>query len=188
MLRAVLASLIAAALMFVWGFTFWMFGPLPKVMMKPAPDEAALLSTLRNTLTESGVYTLPHCPNGNPDASEADKEAAMKRMESGPIVAVFYHKGGHGGLTTFGLGFVHMLASSLFASLLLTLASPGLKTFGARWLFVALLGVFASFAIHLAMPIWMMHPWEFWLGFTAQETVAWALAALPLAALVRPRD
>ncbi len=186
MLRAALASALAAVLMFVWGFSFWMFGPLPKKMMKPAPDEAALLYALQNALPESGVYTMPHCPNGEP--TDAEKEAAMKRMEAGPIVGIFYHKGGHGGLKTFGMGLLHMFGAALFASVLLSLALPGLHSFGARWLFVTLLGLFASFAIHLAMPIWMMHPWEFWLGLSAQEGVAWMLAAVPLAGLIRPKE
>jgi hypothetical protein len=87
---------------------------------------------------------------------------------------------------TYVLSSLHFLASSLLASVLLTVALPVLGTYLRRAGFVAGLGLFAAFAVRLTDPIWYRLPWEFFLYSSIYLIVGWGAAALAIAAIVRP--
>lgn len=184
MLRALIASCVAAVVLFVWGFVFWMFTPAPRAMMKPVADENRLVYELQQSLPESGCYSVPNCANATDDQG---KKAAEERMKNGPMVLVFYRKEPPGPIMML-YGYAHMAASALLAALLLNLALPGLQSFAARWLFVTLLGTFASVWITLSQSIWMMHPWEYSLLYAGFQVVGWVLAGLVLAAIICPKE
>lgn len=87
---------------------------------------------------------------------------------------------------TYILSFAHFLASALLASLLLAAALPALKTYPRRMGFVFGLGLFAAFAVRLADPIWYGLPWAYFLYSLLYLVLGWGLAALAIAALIRP--
>lgn len=187
MLRMSIGSLLSAVVLFFWGFAFWMLSPVPKMMIKEVPYEPGLATALKEHLKEDGHYFLPNgCDVTQGDDEEAKKEF-QKRMEDGPIAVIsFKSKGGGDMLTTMGIGFGHGLLCSLLASVLLSMAS--IRTFAMRWAFVALLGVFASLAVTMCQPIWFQAQWKYSALYSMFDVVGYALAAVPLAALIAPRE
>ena len=125
------------------------------------------------------------------DSSTGDDEGASKEFErqhaEGPIVQIFYHANGIAGSEmgmTMGLGFVHMLISSVFCCILLAMAEP-LCCYGSRVGFVFGLGVFSSLWIEGADLIWWHFPLSHVLFMSAYNIIAWLLAGLVIAAIVK---
>lgn len=189
-MRAILGVVLAAVVLFVWGFVFWMFTGLGSHICKGVPNETAILEVLKAQNLPDGSYVLPF-PDEAAMQSQDTKafEAFAEKAKQGPLVRIQFRNAGEApmNLQTFGIGFAHMLVSASVVATLLCLAGASLPSFGARWLFVVLLGVFASLSIHLGTPIWFQHPWTPTLMLAFFDTAGWVLAAFPLAALVKPQ-
>jgi hypothetical protein len=183
MVRVLVAALLAAVVLFFWGFLWWTVLPFAGWTMKPAPNEEVVTATLKTNLPESGVYFLPF-----PDQSPEAQEAMQKRHPEGPLVEVIYRKDGVNAMSPgyFAMGFVHMALSALLAGALLSLAAPALRSYVARVGFAALLGFFAAFAFNLSDILWFHHPWQFPVMMAAFNASGWLLASLVLGAIIRP--
>ena len=187
MLRAFLASLASAAVLFAWGFGFWMLSPVPKMMVKPVPNEAGLSSALRTYLPEDGHYFVPFGCEVMQSGDEEAKKKFQERIEDGPLAQVVFRAKGCSCMgASMAMGFGQVFACSLLAAGLLGMAR--IRAFAARWLFVALLGVFASGAVTLSQPIWFMESWKFSLLYAGFDVAGWTLAGLVLAALLAPKE
>ncbi len=57
--RVLLASIVAAVLMFVWGFVFWGLSGMSTELSAPLPAELDVLAALRNSQAPSGMYVYP---------------------------------------------------------------------------------------------------------------------------------
>jgi hypothetical protein len=189
--RVFLAAILAAALQMGWGFAFWvhLYG-VQYMIEKPqngADADKALTEVLQKELPQSGVYFIPYPEQAAVQETNAQyAEEWKKKKESGPLVEITYRKEGvlAGMPVMMGIGFAHFFVASLLAGMVLAMASGGIGNFPARWLFVFLLGVFAAFSIHLGTPIWFNHPIKAPLVLAGFYVVGWALAGVPLAALV----
>ncbi len=154
--RLLLASFLAALALFVWGFVFWAVLPTDRVFATPN-DGDALARVLREQLPRSGVYALP-----DPALQRAHADDYARRHAEGPVAMVFAHPAGRPAMppSTFVLGFLQMLATSVAAALLLRRCAPALPTFGARVGAVMLAFVVAVTLVDLAAPIWWTNPWQ----------------------------
>jgi hypothetical protein len=187
MTRVVVAALLSAVVLFLWGFVFWTVLPFSNMVLKPLPSEEAVVQALKDNVPETGVYFFPFCEEcSSPEA----QEEAMKRHREGPIAQVIYRKDGVDAMspTVFAGGFSHMFLSALLVGLLLKIASPTLPAFFARFVFVVLLGVFAAVWVCLADGIWFHHPWQFPVLQAGYNAGGWLVAALPMALVIRPRE
>jgi hypothetical protein len=185
MQRVLIGSLVSAVVLFMWGFCFWMLSPVPKMMMKEVPNEAGVAEALRAYIKEDGHYFLPFGCDVMRSGDEEAKKEFQQRFERGPLASItFRTRGDTKGMgLTMALGFGHVFACSLVASLLLCMSS--IPTFGGRWAFVALLGVFATGVVTFCQPIWFMASWHYSLLYAGFDVVGWALAAVPLAGIIR---
>jgi hypothetical protein len=189
MLRVIIAVALAAVVQFAWGFAF--HGPLGGLhaTTSRAPDEAAVTQALGDTLPESGTYLLPLCPGCH--ASEEATKAFHARVAAGPLVQIHYQKAGFSMAqmpVLMGMGFGHVVLTTLLAAFLLRMALPALTGYFSRVLFVFGLGVFAAVGMRLGDAIWFHHHWMFPLGQVAFAAVAWLLAGLVMGAIIRPTD
>ena len=75
--RAVLAIVVAAVVLYVWGFLVWGVVPYPAVIWKQPVDEEAARKALREQFPEPGTYVVPRAGH-----DEATKEAPFKQ---GPV-------------------------------------------------------------------------------------------------------
>jgi hypothetical protein len=178
-----LGALLAAVVLFVWGFLVW--GLMPVDPFLEVTDAPAFTQALTAQLPETGVYLLP--AQGRTDEAYA---AAVESMRRGPLAMVFFRRAGVEPLSAgfFALGFLHMLVSALIVAGLLRLVAPALPRFGARFAFVALFGLAVGVWARLGEPVWWPIPWDFHLLYFVSDLGSWALAGLVLARFVRSAE
>ncbi|HYE97034.1 MAG TPA: hypothetical protein VD962_12570 [Rubricoccaceae bacterium] len=178
-----LGAVLAAVVLFLFGFVVW--GLMPVDPFSTVSDEPALSQTLVQVLPASGVYLLP-------DEGDTEEEfaAATEAMRRGPLAMVFFRREGVEPMApaVFALGFLHMFVTALLLGLVLRQAAPALPSYGARVAFVALLGLTAAVWARLGEPIWWHFPWGFHLLYFFSDLLSWTLAGLVLARFVRRRE
>lgn len=175
----VLGVLLAAVVLFAWGFVFW--GLIPNAGVKMHPDEGALQQHLAESIPETGTWYLPY-PSGPDDAE------SMARHEAGPIAFLFVRLEGRPlmPVSTMIGGFLHMLATAALIGMLLRMLSQSLPAWRDRVLFVALAGFAAAFWSDFTLPVWWHTPWTFFIWLAIYDVVGWTLAGTVLARFVRP--
>lgn len=180
MKRLALGSVVAAVLMFFWGFLYWAVSPIPLQIMRGVPDEPALSKALAEALPRSGVYVLPH-PQG------VSQDEFLKRHQAGPLAQILIQTRGEDPMqgSIFFWGFVHMLASAFLLGLVLRAAAPASSSYAARFRIAALAGLAGAMYSNLGRPIWWHQTWDFHLMYFAFDLGSWLLAALALAYFVR---
>jgi len=184
MKRLLLGSLLAALVMFVWGFLFWAVPwPNPAVDTMSADAEAAVAEAIRAQVPETGTYVIP-----NPQTTEAETFTA--RHQAGPVAMLFVQKDGFAPMRpgVFVGGFVHMLAVALLLGLIVRIAAPVAPTYGKRVLLVLLLGLTAALWSEVGEAIWWAHPWSYHLTVFVGDVTTWGLAGLVLARFTPASD
>ena len=190
-MRILLGGVLGAVVLFVWGFLYWVVLSGMLLPYNHMTDEGAVMDVLRENLPETGVYWFP-MPQHDPDADEAEQEAAMEAFEAshreGPLGAVIYHADGGEPMPPSLLvkGFVIDFVSALLASILLCCAC-GRRGYAARAAFVFGLGLFAAVSVHLIAWNFMLNPMGFTLLKIGDTTIGWLLAGLVIAAVVKQR-
>ena len=175
-------GLLAAVVMFLWGFLYWSVSGISTRILHPVPDELSLAQKLAEVLPQSGGYLMPFPAN-------TSTEEFLKRMASGPLVQILYTREGGDPMqaSVFVFGFLHMLASALVMGLVLSRTAAALPGYGARLQLVVIAGLAGSLFANLGRPIWWHQPWDFHLMNFAYEITSWTFAGLVLARFVRAR-
>jgi hypothetical protein len=176
MKKVLIASVLAAVALFLWGFIYWMPLATAVGIYEPAPNEAALGQALKEQLgTADGFYFLP--------VDTADQAALEARHQAGPIAFVAYRSAGGPMLDPKNLvfGFLHELASAFLMALLLYWLAPRLRSYGERVKLVASAGFVVAFFGNLGRPIWMVQPWSFHIFHFVYEATCWLLVGAILA-------
>lgn len=191
--RTILGSLLAAVVLFVWGFVYYTLLPINNMVSSKVPNEIVTLDMLKMQLPKEGVYVLPY-PKEFSESQKTTKTgpspAAVKETSTGPYARIFFKPEASYAMSAkdFVLGYLHLLASALLVGLLLTMARNQLPRFWQRWLFVVTAGTFAAIYVQLGGPIWFRHPWGYDLATAAFYQIgSWVLAGFPLAMLIKPR-
>ena len=167
MKNCILAVVLSAVVLFVWGFVSWAILPWHNAVANKFADESAVASVLRENAPHAGVYYLPFAQEDlKPGALFAFANVLPEGVETGM-----------GGM--MGLALLGQAVSALLVRLLLC-RTANLDYWG-RVRFVALAGVAIGFVSHF--PYWN------WFGFSTSYTlviildtlIAWFLAGLVLA-------
>jgi hypothetical protein len=187
MFRVIIAALLAAVVLFGWGFVYWTILPTSKSMLAPLMNGDAVAQEVLKSNAHSGTYFYPMPPEVTDDP-EAAKQAFVQRRKAGPLMQISLRVQGHDPTDPlmYVEGFVYQFASALLAGALLAFTLPALPTYGTRVIFVALLGGFAALLTRLSDVIWLQHPWEFEVYSSAYLVSSWLLAGIVLAAFIRP--
>ena len=154
--RVLLAGVLGAVAMFLWSFIAHSFLPLGEAGIKQIDNEQALLSAMKSTLNDHGMY---HFPNMGSDMSENEKKIA-----TGPSGLLIYHPTRDFSFPkSLAIEFATELLQALIAMYLLSLTGVG--TFGGRLGFLALIGLLAAVATNISY-------WN-WYGFSDTYTCAY---------------
>ena len=182
--RIVVAAVISAVLMFMWGFVFWAVLGVGSKVMQPLPAELDVLASLRNSGAASGVYVYP-MPADMDD--EEGTQLHKTKHEEGPVLQLAYRAEGGPVMPplTYAKGVGHYFLVALLTGLLLALASRGLPGFGARFLFVLLLSLISTVWSQGGDLIWWMHSPEYCAGISAYTMGGGLLMAIVTAAIVK---
>lgn len=176
MKKFIVAPLLAALVMFLWGFVYYGVSAFPYQALQATNGDVG--PQLNALFPASGTYVIPD-PRG-------DKAEAEKLVQRGPIATVHIHREGAKSMDPlmlargFGLEFV----SCLLLAVLLTLGS--VTGFGSRLIFAVIAGMLITLYSHGGEAIWWQQDWA-WHGRTMiYDVVAWFGAGLVLALLVKP--
>ncbi len=181
MLRMLGASVLAATVVFIWGFVFWAVLPIGNSAVQGPADAAALQQILDSQLSQSGMYMVPY--SETPETDTAYHQAHTR----GPLAMIQFRKTGAEPMSTGAMvqGWLHGLLSFLVMAIAVRLATPA-GGFGARFM-VAFGGGFAgSVFATFANPIWWYQPWSFAGTQFFYQAVAWLLGGVALAMVLRP--
>lgn len=186
MKQVFVGSILAAVVMFVWGFLYWTVLPFPYTILRSVPDEPALAAQLKQALPATGVYLLP---NMKREASKEEQDEFMKRHGAGPLASIVYVAEGTNpmGPSVFLGGLLHMLVAAFVLAFAVNLAAPALATYKARFKLAAVAGLAGAIYSNLGKPIWWHQPWDFHVLNFAFDFGSWVLAAFVLAWALKPK-
>ena len=151
-------------------------------------NEDEVSAVIASHAGQDGTYLLPSMPSTagmTPEQKKATLDAAMQKIQVGPIVVAAVRLGGFGSYTR---GLIIQLLSLMAAAFLLTwllLQTTGLS-YARRVAFLAVVGLAASVIVDL--PNWNW--WGFSGAYTAvnlaDSTLTWLFAGLVIAKIVKP--
>lgn len=170
MIKNLLAVVLCAVVLFIWGFVSWAVLPWHNTVANKFKDEGAVSQVLKLNAATAGVYYLPFAEE---DHRAGEAAAFMNVLPNGFDMNM-------GKL--MGQALIGQMAAA-FLVLLLLRSTSGLGYF-RRVLFVAGFGLAVGFISHF--PYWN------WFGFSAEyvtvivldSLVAWTLAGLVMAKFV----
>lgn len=183
--QTIVASVLGAIVLFVWGAIAWMVIPWPGEPLRSFTQEDAVEQAIVANAPQSGNYILPN-PH-KPGLTQEQLNAMGEKMTNrGPIMFAALRLGPMRPFPLLlALHFLIQLVIALVATFLLT-RTAGLA-YGQRVLFVTLCGVLIFVGGKLNEWVW----WSFSTAYTLVEFVAivvgWILAALVIAKVARGR-
>jgi hypothetical protein len=179
MKRILLASVLAALAMMVWGAIFW-WTSLPYDAVKPVYDDTESVRFLKMHFPESGTYMIPG-PHHDPDAIK-------ELRETGPVATILIRskKNIPSERSVFIRGLVQTLVATFLLSCLMNYTCTA-KSYWSKVGTIALAGLAAAVYNDLADSIWWYQPWHWNLVKAAYDLTAWTVAGLVIARIVKPK-
>lgn len=178
MIRLLLASFVAALALFGFGAAFWTC-PIPYAYVEQASSDSETLGVeLRKHLPNDGLYLVPGISNNRDEMTRLHRQ--------GPIATIHYRKDGAEPMSpaTLGAGFLHGWITTFLLGAMLRLAA--LPRYGQRLLLVMLSGLAAAIYLRLGDGLYWFQPWPWLILVAAYDTVAFLVAGLVLAGMVKP--
>ena len=183
--RILVAGLIGGIVFFAWGAIAHMALGLGDTSFKGIPNEDMVLTTLKENVTEPGLYFFPWMDMKSQD--KAAREAWTQKYEAGPAgIMVFKPQGGE--VMTpkqlFTQFFTDFLAA-LFAVILLAKAAGGIKGYFGRVMFMATFGLITSFAISFPYWNWYGYPFDYTIASLIEQVVGFFVVGLVVAGMLK---
>lgn len=185
MARVALGGLVAGIIVFLWGFVSHTALPIGSAGIKVLPQESAIITVLKGTIDEPGIYLFPGLdPAAPPDS--AQQEAWRQAYISGPTGFLAYQPHGRDPFSPVALivELASSIAGGLVAAYILYFVAANALV---RVQLVMLMGVFAWLAVSISHWNWYRFPTDFFVAEGIDQAVGWLLAGLVIARLVKPR-
>jgi hypothetical protein len=181
MARLIPGVIVAAIVLYLFGFVYWGMGPYGTLIWKHAADDEAAGAALVAHFPENGTYFVP--------GADQDQETVKGRFEKGPVA--FVHMLAVEGRPQVDAsimigGFVLNLLAIVLIAALLKIAAPALPTYAARVGFVALAGATAALFIEGNEAVWWQITWQWKLYQAVYDVAFWIIAGMILAAFIGP--
>ena len=178
-MRILIAGLAGGIAMFFWSFVAHDLTPLGMVGVKTLPAESVTVANLASSIgDDSGLYLFPVNKSGNaPSASAA----------TGPGGFLVYNA--HSPLTMSPMNLIKEFLTELVESLIAAwlLAQTVLAAYAMRVAFVTAVGVVGAITTNIPYWNWYAFPTNYTLAYGAIEVIAFLIAGLAIAALVKPK-
>ena len=185
MKQVLIASLLGAIVMFIWGMLSWMVIPWHDAVLHRLPIDETMMDAMRTKIPESGVYAFPgHSENGSSEEMTEWKE----KYKRGPVGLLIYSARGKDPMspTPYLTGFLINLVTAFLAAYLLSLTLARTVHYYQRVIFVTRLGVFAALVSYIVLWNWRFFPPAFSLVMAADLIIGLMLAGLVIAWRIKP--
>jgi hypothetical protein len=189
--RALLASLIGAVIVFIWGFAAWTVLHVYDFALRPLPGHDPIVAVVSEQVKQPGAYRFPPLPENGAMTGmvrSPEQQAWEQQHRKGPIgLLLFRPKGANPqDPIVFARGFaIDFITALVLSTILMT---TGLRTYTGRLLLVLGLSIFAALATHAVQWNWLYFPWQYSLALMTDVVMAWLFAGLVMAAIARPRQ
>ncbi len=187
--RIILAGILGGIAMFAWSSIAHMVLPLGTVGISEIPGEQAVLSAMQTSLgNASGMYIFPGMGLG-PNPSIKEMNAAMpqyeKKLAGNPHGLLIYHPPGGKAMEPGQLitEFITEVVEALLAAWLLS--RTRLAGYAGRAGFVVVIGIAAAITTNLPYWNWYGFPGRYTVAYMTIEVVAYLVAGLVLAAVMK---
>ncbi len=185
MKKVFLGGLVGGIILFLWSFLAWVILPLHSPTLHEIPNEDAVISALNLALPAHAVYTFPHNPGTS--AGEAAQNAWAEKVKRGPGGMIIYSPSGADPMMAGQMvgGVIIDILSALIVAWLLTRSTALTASYLSRVAFCGMFAIFAAFFDYLTMWNWMGFPADFTTALIVDGLIAWLLAGLAIAAIVK---
>lgn len=188
MVRVLVSTVVAAVILFFWGFLAWSVLPMHKTSGGAFEDEAAVAEVLNANAQVSGVYMLPYPPDEGAD--EAAKDAWEEAHKAGPRALVAVNLSGSDPMapTVFLIGLATNIVTGLVLSVLLVWARNIPGGYLARVVLIVGIGFVVGLEADLKYWNWLYVPWDWSIMNVLDHVIGFGAAGLAMAAIIRPSD
>ncbi|QDT96452.1 hypothetical protein [Gimesia aquarii] len=181
MKRTVLGIIIAAIVLYVWGFIYWGFGPYSTMIWKKSTDDVAAGKALLEYFPQNGTYFVP--------SFDQDQKTVETLYEAGPVAFVHMLSINGSSMADFSImikGFFLNLVVIILIAILLKQVCAALPKYLDRVKFVALAGLISAIFTDFGDAVWwkLDWPWELYQAFYGFS--AWLIIGLILAKFIEP--
>jgi len=179
MARLIVGVIVAAVVLYLFGFVYWGMGPYAGAIWKHAANDEAAGAALAKHFPENGTYYVP--------AHNQEPKTVARLFDEGPVA--FVHMLAVDGRPQLdpsimiGGFFLNLLAIIMIAALL-KVAAPALPTYAARVGFVALAGAAATIFIEGNEIVWWQITWQWKLYQAVYDVGFWIIAGVILSAFI----
>lgn len=184
MKRVLLGGVIGGVVMFVWGAIYHLAIPISMAGLSSLPNEEFVLTSLKASITEPGLYFFPGMDMSQAMTPEATA-AWEAKQKAGPVGLLLYNPTGSEPMSAMQL--LSELGADILAAFIAVMVVVNIRgSYGRRVLAVAALGLFAWLTLSLSYLIWYRFPAAHICAEGIDQVVGWALVGLVLGKLIKP--
>ena len=172
--RHVLGILIAAIVLFIWGFAYWVLSPFADALLLQPNNETVAQARLSEQFSEKGVYMVP-------SMQSKMEEGNSENNSYQAFVHVMVPQGGTMSQNVMMIqGFILNVVFSLIVFGLLQFIYPAIPTLVTQFKFFAFVGLASALLIDGGDIIWWMQSpaWNLYRGF--YHLSSWVIVGLVL--------
>lgn len=192
MIRIIVAAIIGGLLMTAAGFVEHGMQHLVDRQLQVPENPTTLNKNFQTHFTEPGAYFVPPMRKDADSLGKEDREkydAAMKEAyKNGPMALVIVAPTGTelDMPRLIGYELATSFGASLLAAFIVAMTRPSVG-FAGRWIAVFFMGIAAWLSVNASNLIWWRFPWPWVQDELYCTMMEWGLAAIAIAAIVRPR-
>ena len=185
MKKILIGGLLGGLAIFIGSFITHMVLPTGEMGVEKLPNEDVILTTLKESIPQSGFYFFPGM-DMNRDVSPEEQKAWEEKYTAGPIGILIYHPNGRAPMSA-GYLLVELgsdLVAGLIGAMILSLVTGA---YFKRVLIVALFGLLAWLPLSISYWNWYGYPGIYILAEGFDQVFSWGLGGLTMAAFIKGR-
>ena len=186
MKKIIIAGIVGGIVMFLWGAICHMVLPVGSMGLKHLPNEDAVLSALKQSVPESGLFFYPGMDMTR-KLTEAEQRAWEAKYAAGPTGLLLYNVQGSKPMPPSRL-LMEVVSDILAALILAVLFSRMPGTVASRAIVGGCVGLFAWLTISTSYWNWYGFPAAFILGEGLDQTIGWLLAGAVMGWVLKPKQ
>lgn len=169
--KQIVATLVGAALLFLWQFLSWAILPVHQAVYGYTPNQDQIMAALSQNLNEEGTYMLPNVP---PGTSHDQAEKDMEVNKGKPWAIISYHKSFD---ASMGMNMFRAFCIDIISVFLLILMLMRMNSIDYRTSIISSVsvGIIGYLTIPYLNSIWFN---ESSIGYLVDALVSWLLVGL----------